>query len=88
MAGHEVPFTEMYQTRERGGPKSLARNGGAGALERGKGMKGKTWVFTFRMNSKTGIRFAASCGPTIVGTCHTRQQTKTNDEKLVERSGK
>ena len=53
-------------------------------LERGKGMEGNTWVFTLRMNSKTGISFAASCGTTIIGSCHTRQQTKTNDEKLVE----
>ena len=67
MAGHEgeaafenveskFPFTEMYQTRERGGTKALARKGGADTLERGKGMEGNTWVFTFRMNSKTGIR--------------------------------
>ena len=37
-----------------------------------------------RIQNEFEGRFAALCGPTIFGFCRTRQQTKTNDEKLVE----
>ena len=50
-------------------------------MEREKRMDGK-WVFTYRMNMKTAIRFVASCGHTIIGPCHTKKETQNKLRKI------